>query len=320
MRDWGSYVRNAVEHSDTGATSELKRANLEGSAAWSAHVDLFPAVQRVLNPPFINPHMPKMYAIIRDLRPYMETEDLPALLYLEAVEYARRKKLVLFKRPSDDGSSITSTPFMQVEEAIRSGDVESTASCFAAYVRQHGARELARRLLLIGSGYLVASLGHSISCTVFILKEMLTRNDQDHWPTLVLLADYFVKGRFYEAPSAYEGFTGAIPDYIKHATAGSSFVDIHHTITLYAIERARDLLTAGEYEHLVARWLEWMGEKKEAHAWSPAIAATAHDADYSTFFRSFSRFDRQAVLDMLLPFAGSPQGRKKLGRFLIKGL
>ena len=50
------------------------------------------------------------------------------------------------------------------------------AALMLAFLEQLGNVELARRLLLLGSGYLNRSLGHSISCTAFILLEMIERN------------------------------------------------------------------------------------------------------------------------------------------------
>ncbi len=93
MTDWREYLINAIEASDVTAVSRLKSDGPEGEQAWSAHLSLFPEVQRVLNPPFINPHLPKMYGVCRDLLPYMEAEDILKLLYMETVEYARRAKL-----------------------------------------------------------------------------------------------------------------------------------------------------------------------------------------------------------------------------------
>ena len=200
--------------------------------------------------------------------------------------------------------------------------MQRAASYFAAYLRQHGARELARRLLLIGSGYLVESLGHSLSCTAFILQEMLARKDQDPWPALVLLADYFIKGRFDTTPSfrkSPQALENAMPDFILRSTTGSSFIDIHHTITLYAIERARGLLSREEYEHLVASWLDWMG-KKEPRATFVEAPEQGYVLDYTTFYRAFSALGAQAVLKIILPLTVSAGGSKLLGRFLIKGL
>jgi hypothetical protein len=195
------------------------------------------------------------------------------------------------------------------------------ASALAAFLHQHGARELARRLLLVGSGYLVESLGHSISCTAFILHEMLARKDQDPWPALVLLADYFIKGRFDATPPLQRlGVpTQTLSDHIQRSTTGSSFIDIHHTITLYAIDRARELLTGEEYEHLIARWLDWMGEK-ESQVMFVDVAKQSYNPDYNTFYQAFSALDKQAVLKRLIPLTVSSDGRKLLGRFLVRGL
>ncbi len=88
---------------------------------------------------------------------------------------------------------------------------------------------------------------------------------EDLWPALLLLADYFIKGGFDTTPPLREpppALEEALPDFILRSTTGSSFIDIHHTITLYAIERARHLFSRPEYAHLVASWLDWMGEKK----------------------------------------------------------
>ena len=54
-----------------------------------------------------------------------------------------------------------------------------------------GGAEFARRVLLLESGYLNNSLGHSVSCTVGILLEMLEKKDQDSWQSLSVLVDYF---------------------------------------------------------------------------------------------------------------------------------
>ncbi|HME41982.1 MAG TPA: hypothetical protein VKF36_02755 [Syntrophorhabdales bacterium] len=323
MTGWGEYLFNAIGKSDVTAVSKLRQEGPRGEDAWNAHLSLFPAVQRVLNPPFINPHLPKMYAICRELRPYMELEDIPGLLYMESMEYARRQKLELHLRPvpetEGDGASM---PFSKIEEAIRSRDAQTAASCFAAYLRQHGARELARRLLLIGSGYLVESLGHSLSCTVFILQEVLVRQDQDPWPALVLLADYFIKGRFDTTPSfrkSPQALEKAMSDFILRSTTGSSFIDIHHTITLYAIERARGLFSREEYEHLVASWLDWMGDK-ESREVSIEAPSRRIEPGYGSFYEAFSALDTQAVLKIIVPLTVSHEGRKLAGRFLIKGL
>jgi hypothetical protein len=71
----------AVEASNVAGASELFRERLQrGTDPWEIHLSLFPVVQRVLNPPFINPHLPKMYRICRELIPYLEEEDVAPLI------------------------------------------------------------------------------------------------------------------------------------------------------------------------------------------------------------------------------------------------
>ena len=61
-----------MEESDKAGVSELVKSELSKKGqAWTIHSSLFPIVQRVLNPPFINPHLPKMYRICRELVPYL---------------------------------------------------------------------------------------------------------------------------------------------------------------------------------------------------------------------------------------------------------
>ena len=67
-----------------------------------------------------------------------------------------------------------------------------------SFCDHRGKAALARQLLLLGSGYLDESLGHSISCTAFILLEMLKRPKDDPWPVPGILSDYFCKGDFQD--------------------------------------------------------------------------------------------------------------------------
>ena len=49
---------------------------------------------------------------------------------------------------------------------------------------------------MLGSGYLGQSLGHSVSCTAFILLEMLERADEDPLPALFALGSLLLQGSF----------------------------------------------------------------------------------------------------------------------------
>ncbi len=84
----------ALEASDVArASEELRKKINKGEEAWEIHLSLYPVVQRVLNPPFINPHLPKMYRICRELVPFLRENEVSALIHLEVAEYARRPKL-----------------------------------------------------------------------------------------------------------------------------------------------------------------------------------------------------------------------------------
>src|SRR4030067_2101275 len=189
----------AIETSDVeGALKLLERSIREGADPWKIHLSFFPIVQRVLNPPFITPHLPKMYNICRELVSYLSKDKTGALVTLEVTEYARRTKMKKIRRASLPTHLIS---FKEIEVAIGENNPEKAATLMAAFLAQKGGPEFARRVLLLGSGYLNDSLGHSVSCTAFILLEMLERGAEDCWPALSALADYFCKGRFHITPT-----------------------------------------------------------------------------------------------------------------------
>ena len=312
---------HALEESDITRTSELFIEEMrKGGNAWEIHLALFPVVQRVQNPPFINPHLPKMYRIYRQLMPYLKEDEIPALMSLELTEYARRPKLE--KLPK--GKPLT-TPvsFKDVECAIREQDREKTAALMAAFYAQAGGAELARRLLLLGSGYLQDSLGHSVSCTAFILLEMLERTDQDPWSALMTLADYFCKGTFHTTPVLRK--TSAFPldevfgHHLLRATSGRGIVNLHHTITIYAIEHVRHFFTEEEYNHMIGAWIAFMEDKKLKLVMldSPRIE---FQGDYNRFYETFSALEAKSVVASMQEMIASQQGRFELGRFFIKAL
>jgi hypothetical protein len=286
--------------------------------ACAIHLSLFPLVQRVLNPPFINPHLPKMYNIIREFVPYLHEDEIPPLVRLEISEYTRRPKAAALARPSRQYPSVS---FSRIEIAIREGETEKVAAFMQAFLEQEGQTELARRLLLLGSGYLDRSLGHSVSCTAFILLEMLARPEEDPWPAIATMADYFCRGHFQSTPKLHETDPLSDEDHeqqLLRATSGFGIVNLHHTITRYAIGRVRHLLSEAEYAHMIDCWVEFLGAKSLETP--PAAAGTQAEVDYDSFHRCLAQREEQPVLSCLTGLIATPEGRHQLGRYLLKGV
>jgi hypothetical protein len=320
MTDDESFLR-AVEDSDMDVVSEemVTRLKMPGGA-WKTHLLLFPIVQRVQNPPFINPHLPKMYRIYRELAPCLREEELPELIRLEVTEFAKRPKLKEIPRPETGGTSVS---FGEIETALKARELDKTVALMAAYYAQAGGVELARRFLLLGTGYLNGSLGHSISCTAFILLEMLERERQDPWPALATLADYFNKGRFDTTPT-FEKTTRPLSDeiidnYVLRAVSGRGIVKLHHTITFYAVERIRHLFQGEEILHVLNAWISFLGNG-EAERIDTEIPEKQPVRDYRQFYDIFSRLDAKDLTASSAGMMDTVEGRRRLGRFLLKGL
>jgi len=310
----------AVETSDKAKTLEyFKAATEKGYKAWDIHLALFPIAQLVLNPPYINPHLPKMYGVCRELIPYLEPEEIGPLVRLELTEYTRRSKL---GRPSFGRHFERNVSFDEIETAIGASDQEKTVALLSAFHERRGAKELARRLLLLGSGYLDQSIGHSISCTAFILLEMLERVGQNPLPSLFALAHYFCKGHFHATPpltAADLSFSeDALARETLRAASGTGFVNIHHTITLYAAGRVSHLFADDERHKLLTACTAFMGGK-EIRKVDPD-SGDAPATDYVRFHRAFSSLDATAAVKSLVGLTDSGTGRRLLGRFLIKGI
>lgn len=308
-------LAEAVENSDVAPINAMKETIRNHDDPWQIHLALFPAVQRVLNPPFINPHLPKMYNICRDFVPYLSKEGIGKLVYLELVEYARRAKLEEAPAMMPPRSKVD---FADIEKSLGAKDREKAALLLCAFLEQRGGAELLRRLLLLGSGYLDQSLGHSVSCTAFILLEVIARSGTDAAPALFLLADYFCKGGFHTTPSLDAGpAPGPLAGHLSRAVTGTGFVDIHHTITLYAIERTTSFFTPEEHDHMIAAWLRFMGDKK---AEPRSFASGGNIADYDRFYHSFSKLDEDAVQDLTGEMISSPEDRSRLCSFLVRAV
>lgn len=311
----------AIEASNAeGALKLLERSIREGADPWKIHLSLFPVVQRVLNPPFINPHLPKMYNICRELVPYLSKDKTGALVTLEVTEYARRTKMKKIRRASLPTHLIS---FKEMEVAIGENNPEKVATLMAAFLVQKGGPEFARRVLLLGSGYLNDSLGHSVSCTAFILLEMLEQGGEDSWPALSALADYFCKGRFHITPGLKKSASVTekkdLHRFMVRATSGRGIVNLHHPITFYAIERTRKFLNQEEYDHMVNAWIEFMGDKREGEV--PLAGMKPEPIEnYGRFYGLFSRMEAKRLTASLRGMISSEEGRQKLGRFMVQAV
>jgi len=311
----------AMEESDAATAGNLFREMVrKGENATQIHRSLYPVVQQVMNPPFINPHLPKMYSIYRELTPFLKEDEIPFFIQLEVTEYARRPKLERLPKAALPGSPVS---FHDIEIAIRERDPKQAAVRMAIFCFQQGGTEFARRLLVLGSGYLEHSLGHSISCTAFILLEMLKRPDQDFWPALVTLADYFCKGGFHTTPGLRKLSLFPLDEATKHhllrATSGLGIVNLHHTITLYAMERVRHFFDKDEYAHMIDAWISFMGNKK-AEPVNVGDSKVKPITDYDPFYEVFAGMEAKQLVAMAGKMMTSPPARQDLGRFLIKGL
>jgi hypothetical protein len=282
---------------------------------WAIHVALYPAVDGVLNPPFINPHLPKMYAICRDFVPYLSKEQTGSLVYVELMEYARRVKTDTASRPAFHSAPVD---FKDIEQAISDSDPGRGAMLMSVFLQNNGSEALLRRLLLLGSGYLEQSIGHSVSCTAFILLELLRRSDVDAWPALLLLSDYFCKGGFSRTdPLGGTNPTFSMRDCVARSVTGAGFIDLHHTITLYAVERVKAFFSPAEVDHLFAAWVAFMGNKQADLRSFPSRGKTD---DYGRFYGSFSQLDVDITMDMIGGMIASQDDRSRLCTFLIAGV
>ncbi len=311
----------AIEQSDLKEARRVTKKLLEDASndPWLVHDSLFPIVQRVLNPPFINPHLPKMYAINRELAEYLQPAERRSLVALEVEEYTRREKTPVMVPPSQFPVRVT---FKEIEKAISQGDVEKTARLLYVFKENQGDARLVNKLLLLGSGYLNGSLGHSISCSAFILLEMMHRQDENPWPVVSMLAEYYCSGGFEQKPvlqsSTLSAYREAYILEVERAVSGTGIVALHHTITLYAIERCRNLFTNEEYEHLLTSWASMMKHKRVE------LLQYAGDSTELSAYRDFASLFTSKEPGLLSPFiAGSLTSagkRRQLGYYVTRAV
>jgi hypothetical protein len=140
---------------------------------------------------------------------------------------------------------------------------------------------------------------------------------------LVTLADYFCKGAFHTTPVLRK--TSAFPseevfdEHLLRAISGRGIVNLHHTITIYAIEHVRHFFTEEEYNHMIGAWITFMQDKKLELVALDSLK-TPVQGDYNRFYETFSTLDAKSAIASIQGMIASQQGRLELGRFLIRSL
>ncbi len=193
----------------------------------------------------------------------------------------------------------------------------------AEFLKKVGHAQFAKQLMLLGSGFLNRSLGHSVSCTAFILFEMINRKGEDPWPVLVLLAQYFKSGAFQESPklqySAISDYPEVYQTEVRRAVSGSGIVALHHLLTLYAIEKSRHFFEHHEYDHLLTMWAHMMIDKTE-NLRPVEDFGPARIQDFKHFYGIFLQQDHVLILSMLKSTLNTKSERKKIQNYLIKSV
>jgi len=102
------------------------------------------------------------------------------------------------------------------------------------------------------------------------------------------------------------------------ATSGKGVVNLHHTITFYALERVHPFFNQKEYERVFSACVAFMGEK-EINPIPFEKAPVSLPNEYNQFYKVFSTLDAKAVIGCLQNMLPSTKGRQQLGRFSDSG-
>jgi len=106
---------------------------------------------------------------------------------------------------------------------------------------------------------------------------------------------------------------------MRRAVSGRGIVNLHHSITRYAIERVRSYLSKEECDHMISAWVEFMGDKGEEEVHFADIKPEPME-EYDRFYEKFSKRDAKRVVASLREMISTEDGRHKIGRFLLQGL
>ena len=105
---------------------------------------------------------------------------------------------------------------------------------------------------------------------------------------------------------------------MSRATSGRGIVNLHHTITRYALDRVWHLFTPEEGNHMLEVWNEFMGEKTAETV--PGNGAVKSPEDYEVFYNTFKQLDPVAATNHLRSFLPTAERRHRLNYFLIRGV
>jgi hypothetical protein len=107
--------------------------------------------------------------------------------------------------------------------------------------------------------------------------------------------------------------------FMVRATNGQGIVNLHHPITIYAIDRTRKFLTQEEYHHMINAWIEFMGNKREGEVQLAGMKSESIE-ECDRFYELFSGMDAKLLTASLKGMISSEENRLKLGRFMVQAV
>ncbi len=104
---------------------------------------------------------------------------------------------------------------------------------------------------------------------------------------------------------------------LSRATSGRGIINLHHTLTWYAIDRISPFLSQTDLGHIMRAWIDFMGDKEEPQI-SFAESSSNGSDEYPVFYERFTRREAIPVVEILSAGMQSPSRLQQLGRFLVK--
>jgi hypothetical protein len=206
-------------------------------------------------------------------------------------------------------------------KAIQASDTDKVANILSAINLFKGAPQLTSTLLKLGSGYMDKTLGHSISCTAFILLDYAKRAEAELWPAYTGLANYYCGGHFNKFPEVQLKNTSisSIEENILRAVSGTGIMNLHDTITLYSIERCKPLINDDDYHHLLGSWVEYL-EDKEPEPYKISSNPKEVIDSYDSFLKLCKDKKTDQIIEASMDLIKTSDGKRGWGRFMLKAL